>query len=163
MKLPSFDKDLKADQTALAAEGVVGVVAGLTMLGHPKTAHTHLFDKAAGGGGAEGGGGENGMTRVAGASLAALSAYAMDAGLNGNAKQRNMAYKITAGHSAVGAGLGALALAGKRSDATMSDDKLKVATGLLVVNAAYFGWRALKNKKDDDVVTKVAQKTGWGN
>lgn len=66
---------------------------------------THLFDKAAGGGGAEGGGGENGMTRVAGASLAALSAYAMDAGLNGNAKQRNMAYKITAGHSAVGAGV----------------------------------------------------------
>lgn len=61
------------------------------------------------------------------------------------------------------AGLGALALAGKRSDATMSDDKLKVATGLLVVNAAYFGWRALKSKKDDDVVTKVAQKTGWGN
>ena len=42
MKLPSFDKDLKADQAALAAEGVVGVVAGLTMLGHPKTAHVRF-------------------------------------------------------------------------------------------------------------------------
>lgn len=48
------------------------------------------------------------------------------------------------------AGLGALALGGKRSDATMNDDKLKVVTGLLVANAAYFGWRAIKCKKDDD-------------
>lgn len=43
-----------------------------------------------------------------------------------------------------------LALAGKRKDATMSDDRLKVATGLLAVNAVYFGWRAIKNQKDCD-------------
>lgn len=61
------------------------------------------------------------------------------------------------------AGLGALALAGKRSDATMSDDKLKVATGLLLANAAYFGWRAIKNKKEDEPVKAVVQKAGWGS
>jgi hypothetical protein len=55
-------------------------------------------------------------------------------------------------------GLGALALAGKRSDATMNDDKLKVATGLLLANAAYFGWRAIKTKKDEDE-TKDEKKT----
>ena len=81
---------------------VVHLAMGLTQAVYVQT---HVFDKAAGGGGAEGGGGSNGMTRVAGASLAALSAYAMDAGLTGNNKQRNMAYKITAGHSAVGAGV----------------------------------------------------------
>lgn len=149
MKLPSIDKDLQADETVLATEGVVGIVAGLTMLANPKAAHTHVFDKAAP---AEG---SNGMTRVAGTSLAALSAYALHSGLNGNNKQRKAAYAITAGHSAIGAGLGALALSGNRTDATMSDDKLKVVSGLLLVNAAYFGWRAIKTKTAEDVVNDV--------
>lgn len=69
----------------------------------------HVFDKAASGGAGEGaatGGGEsNGMTRVAGASLAAVSAYTMHAGLHGSAKERSLAYKVTAGQSAVGAGV----------------------------------------------------------
>lgn len=43
MKLPSFDSDLKTDQKILAAEGVVGIVSGLTMLGHPKTAHVRFL------------------------------------------------------------------------------------------------------------------------
>lgn len=72
---------------------------------------THVFDKIAGGGGGDaatgGGGGEgNGMTRVAGASIAALCAYKLNAGLRENSpKDRRAAYTITAGHSAVGAGM----------------------------------------------------------
>ena len=42
MKLPSFDSDLNTEQKVLTAEGVVGVVTGLTMLGHPKTAHVRI-------------------------------------------------------------------------------------------------------------------------
>jgi hypothetical protein len=48
--------------------------------------------------------------------------------------------------------MGALALAGKRADATMTDDKLKVVTGLLTANAAYFAWRAFNAKKNEDPV-----------
>lgn len=42
MKLPSFgccDADLKADQKVLATEGVIGMLGGITMMAHPKTAH----------------------------------------------------------------------------------------------------------------------------
>jgi hypothetical protein len=62
---------------------------------------TYLFDKAAVA--PETGIANNGMTRVAGASIAALSAYALHSGLNGNHEQKKVAYAITAGHSAVGA------------------------------------------------------------
>jgi hypothetical protein len=54
----------------------------------------HVFDKSM----------SSGMTRVAGASLAAASSYAMLAGFSGSGTDRRRACRVVAIHSAVGAG-----------------------------------------------------------
>jgi hypothetical protein len=55
----------------------------------------HVFDKSM----------SSGMTRVAGASLAAASSYAMLAGFSGSGTDRRRACRVVAVHSAVGAGV----------------------------------------------------------
>lgn len=47
MKWPKIDDDLKTDEKILATEGVLGVISGLTMVAHPKTAHVRTLPKLA--------------------------------------------------------------------------------------------------------------------
>lgn len=133
------DRELTKDQAILTAEGSLICMKAAAMFAAP----TWIQDQALKTESAR----SNPMTRIAAAGVGATGMHILAAAYSDDIKVHRRAAKISAGHSAIIAGMAATQLAGKEADRVSDQNKLIAIAAITAANTAIMAWRGFK--KDD--------------